>query len=87
MKIAGVACAFPPRQVSNQDILQMVRERSEAGFEGDLDFTLQQVDFFLNYIGIKHRRWLGDSDFAFEYTDFQSYFESNPDFFGSALKS
>lgn len=69
MKIAGVACAFPPRQVSNQDILQMVRERSEAGFEGDLDFTLQQVDFFLNYIGIKHRRWLGDSDFAFEYTE------------------
>ncbi|MDF1761900.1 MAG: 3-oxoacyl-[acyl-carrier-protein] synthase III C-terminal domain-containing protein [Oleibacter sp.] len=69
MKIAGIACAFPPRQVSNQDILQIVRESSEAGFEGDLDQTLQHIEYYLNYIGIKHRRWLGDNDNAFDYTE------------------
>lgn len=69
MKIAGIACAFPSRKVSNKEILQLIRERSEANFEGDLNHALQQVEFFLTYIGINHRRWLSATDNAFEYTE------------------
>lgn len=69
MKISGIAYAFPERVVSNQDIIQMVREGSESSFDGNLGRALQSVNIYLNHIGAKNRRWLGTEDKAFDYTE------------------
>ncbi|MCG8536254.1 MAG: hypothetical protein MI808_14295 [Pseudomonadales bacterium] len=68
MKIAGVAAAFPERRVTNDHVLDLIKENSSS-FEGNLDRTLRKVGLTLNYIGIKERRWLGEKDHSFEYTE------------------
>lgn len=55
MKIAGVAAAFPERRVTNDHVLDLIKENSSS-FEGNLDRTLRKVGLTLNYIGIKERR-------------------------------
>lgn len=69
MNISGIACAFPERRVSNQDIVDMVREGSADCFEGDLERALQTVSLYLRHIGAGERRWLGERDNAFDNTE------------------
>jgi acyl-CoA:acyl-CoA alkyltransferase len=57
MRIAGVATALPSRKVDNSDVLELVREHSAAGFQGDLGAALRQVEFWLAYSGSRSRRW------------------------------
>lgn len=68
MKIAGVSHAFPSRVVSNDDILQLLKERSQQGFQGDLDRALQSVNLYLRHVGARQRRWLADGEQGFSCT-------------------
>ena len=68
MKIAGVSAAFPSRKVSNQEVLDLIKQQS-PDFDGDIDRAIRRIGLSLKYIGIKERRWLGEKDFAFDYTE------------------
>ena len=68
MEIAGISASFPTRKVSNQEVLDLIRQQSTE-FEGDIDRAIRKVGLTLNYIGCKERRWLGKNDFAFDYTE------------------
>lgn len=57
MQIASIAAVLPSRKVSNDDVLDMIRAHSAPGFDGDLDETLRQINFWLAYSGSNCRRW------------------------------
>ena len=61
MKIEHLAVAFPSRVVTNDDVLNMIREESRA-FSGDLDKTLKHVRRALKASGSATRRWLGKGE-------------------------
>lgn len=69
MHVAGVAFAHPKRTVSNQEMLQIVAERSRDSFEGDLGVALQTIEHYLNYIGSQNRHWLSEGEQAFTHTE------------------
>jgi len=57
MRIAAVTAALPSQRVTNDDVLDLVREHSRAGFQGDLDAALRKINFWLAYSGSESRRW------------------------------
>ena len=57
MKILGLAANHPERKVSNRDVLRIVQQKSEAGFQGDLPATLMEVEKTLDSSGIQNRYW------------------------------
>lgn len=61
MKIERLAVAFPSRVVTNDDVLDLIREESRA-FSGDLDKTLKHVRRALKASGSVTRRWLGKGE-------------------------
>ncbi|MBL1415806.1 MAG: hypothetical protein COB27_002850 [Moritella sp.] len=69
MHISGISAAFPKRQVSNSNIVDLIRANSEQSFEGDLEKTLKTIAVMLKKTGTKTRYWLGKDDNAFEYTE------------------
>jgi acyl-CoA:acyl-CoA alkyltransferase len=58
MKLLSVKAAFPSRTVSNDEVVELIREYSAKSFVGDLDEALQRVSFYLAYSGSESRRWL-----------------------------
>lgn len=61
MKIEQLAAVFPSRVVTNDDVLNMIREESRT-FSGDLDKTLKHVRRALKASGSVTRRWLGKGE-------------------------
>lgn len=57
MRIAAIAAALPSRQVTNDDVLDLVRAHSAPVFEGDLEEAVRQIGFWLAYSGSNRRRW------------------------------
>lgn len=69
MHISGIAAAFPKRQVTNDEVVELIRANSEKTFDGDLEKTLKTIGVMLKKTGTKTRHWLGKTDTAFEYTE------------------
>ncbi len=67
MKIEAVAASFPDRVVTNTDVINLIQQQSEGAFTGDLSATLGQVEYYLNHIGNKERRWLDTNEPAFDH--------------------
>lgn len=68
MKIAGVAAAFPDRKVSNEQVIDLIKQKTSR-FEGDLKQALRKVALTLKYIGVKERRWMSEKDYSFDYIE------------------
>jgi 3-oxoacyl-[acyl-carrier-protein] synthase III len=56
MIIKGIAASLPSRIVTNDDMIEMIREQSTE-FEGDLEQTLETVKKLLEKSGLQERRW------------------------------
>jgi 3-oxoacyl-[acyl-carrier-protein] synthase III len=62
MRIAAIVAALPSRRVTNDNVIDMIREHSGPIFEGDLDDALRQINFWLGYAGSGYRRWSYDHE-------------------------
>lgn len=69
MQIASIAASFPEREVDNKEVLDLFRTRSESVFDGDLEGTLAQIAFYIEYSGARTRRWLSPGENFFVHTD------------------
>ena len=56
MIIKSVAASLPSRVVTNDDMIEMIREQSPA-FRGDIDKTLRKIHALLKISGLRERRW------------------------------
>ncbi|MFI6729048.1 3-oxoacyl-ACP reductase [Streptomyces sp. R-74717] len=62
MRIAAVSAALPSRRVTNDDVLDLVREHSADVFEGDIEEALRKISFWLAYSGSDCRVWADDGE-------------------------
>lgn len=62
MRIDAVKASFPSRVMTNEDILELVRQHSREVFEGDLEHTVRRIEKALLGSGARTRRWLGEGD-------------------------
>jgi 3-oxoacyl-[acyl-carrier-protein] synthase III len=62
MRIIGIAGTLPSQKISNQDVLDLVTERSQAQFNGDLPHTLMIIDKLLKKNGTECRYWLAENE-------------------------
>lgn len=58
MRIEGIDFVHPKTKMTNDDVVDLVRQHSENAFEGDLDVALRSVSFMLDNIGLKERYWM-----------------------------
>ncbi|MDA8866090.1 hypothetical protein N9H77_01120 [Porticoccaceae bacterium] len=56
MIIKGISASIPSRVVTNDDMVEMIRDQSTE-FEDDLDQTLETVKKLLEKSGLKQRHW------------------------------
>jgi 3-oxoacyl-[acyl-carrier-protein] synthase III len=56
MIIKGISASKPSRVVTNDDMVEMIRDQSTE-FEDDLDQTLDTVKKLLEKSGLKQRHW------------------------------
>lgn len=56
MIIEGIAASLPSRIVSNNDMIEMIAERSTE-YQGDLEQMLETIRKLLEKSGLKERRW------------------------------
>ena len=56
MIIKGIAASLPSRVVTNDDMIEMIREQSTE-FDGDLEQTLATTKRLLEKSGLQERRW------------------------------
>jgi len=54
--IKSIAASLPSRRVSNDDVIDMIREQSR-NYQGDLERALKLIRRFLVTSGLKERRW------------------------------
>src|SRR5947209_1260450 len=57
MYLSGVGCALPTRQISNDEILELVSYYSRCGYDGNLNALLSAINTKLRRIGITTRYW------------------------------
>lgn len=69
MHIQGISAVFPDRVVTNDDIIEMVRDQSKKTFQGDLEEALSSISYLLNYSGAKERRWLKPNEAFFPHVE------------------
>lgn len=62
MKLESIAVTFPSRKLTNDDIVELVRQQSEKTYEGNLDKALKRIRLLLEYSGAKERYWLGKDE-------------------------
>lgn len=60
MKIESVKFVHPDRKMTNEDVIELIREQSKDAFDGDLDTALRSVDFMLSSIGLEERYWMAE---------------------------
>ncbi len=58
MKIEAVSLSLPSWQVSNEELIDLIKFHSKATFSGNLDKTLRKISTVLNKTGAKNRFWL-----------------------------
>jgi len=61
MKIEAVKLALPSKVVTNEDVLDYIRQYSED-FRGDISSTLKEVNYYLKYSGSNTRHWLAEGE-------------------------
>jgi 3-oxoacyl-[acyl-carrier-protein] synthase III len=59
MRIDAAAVVLPSRELSNDDVVALIREHSLDLFPGDLEPTLKQIAALLRRSGARSRYWLG----------------------------
>ncbi len=62
MKITGISLRVPERVVTNDEIAEETRRRSESSFSGDIDQTIRELGRLFARSGIETRRYLGDNE-------------------------
>lgn len=62
MEIIGIKGILPSEKVSNQQILEIVEDRSKKEFKGDLPRTLTIIEKLLNNNGTEFRHWLTEDE-------------------------
>jgi acyl-CoA:acyl-CoA alkyltransferase len=62
MRIESIKVALPSRKLSNDDVVELVRQNSKATYKGELDKTLKEISFLLKYSGAEYRYWLGEGE-------------------------
>jgi 3-oxoacyl-[acyl-carrier-protein] synthase III len=62
MKIESVAATFPSRRMSNENIVDLIRQHSKDQFDGDLEHTLDRISRTLKLSGAVERRWLNEGE-------------------------
>jgi len=62
MRIDSVQARLPANIVSNEEVIDIIRSRSQEGFSGDLDATLAYILRTLEKSGSATRRWLGPDE-------------------------
>jgi 3-oxoacyl-[acyl-carrier-protein] synthase III len=67
LKIESMAVQFPSKEVSNDDILEIIRTQSNE-FSGDLERTLKTIRRQLVGSGSATRRWLNDGETSLQIT-------------------
>lgn len=67
MKIESMAVQFPSKEVSNDDVLSVIKTQSSQ-FSGDLDRTLKMIRRQLVGSGSATRRWLGEGETSLQIT-------------------
>lgn len=58
MKIESVAHSLPSWQVTNQEVVDLIRSKSKNNFTGDLEKTLRKISAILRKTGAETRNWL-----------------------------
>ena len=58
MKIIGLSAILPSRQVTNQDVINLVEQHSRDTFQEDLPKTLKTIGKLLEKSGSDTRHWL-----------------------------
>ncbi len=67
MRIQSIAATFPSKVVSNENILDLIRQHSTE-FVGDLEHTLKLVNRQLKGSGSNTRRWLAEGETSLQLT-------------------
>lgn len=62
MKIKSIDIALPSRRMTNEHIINLIREHSATGFQGDLEATLDRINRMLTLSGARERRWLAQGE-------------------------
>lgn len=62
MRIAATAYSMPNRIVSNDDVIDIIRQRSTEGYRGNLDHDLAIIRRFLVGSGLEERRWCKEGE-------------------------
>jgi acyl-CoA:acyl-CoA alkyltransferase len=55
--IKGIAASLPERRVTNEQLIDLVRQHSTGHFSGDLEHTLKLLLHILKRSGLVERRW------------------------------
>src|SRR5258708_6331191 len=58
MRVESVKVAFPSKRLTNEDVLELVRQHSESSFDGDLPKALDQIRSHILRSGAETRYWL-----------------------------
>lgn len=64
MKIAGLSYRLGSKIVTNQDLIEKVRQESNKVEKTTLDKICKQISFYFNYAGCQQRRWLAEDETA-----------------------
>lgn len=67
MKIEGISAVLPERIVTNDEIINIVKEKSEKNFKGNINNTLDSIQHLLNYCGASQRHWCKPDENYFTY--------------------
>jgi 3-oxoacyl-[acyl-carrier-protein] synthase III len=62
MKITSTVFSMPTRIVSNDEVIDIIKERSAAGYQGNLDHDLRIIRRFLVRSGLEERRWCAEGE-------------------------
>lgn len=62
MKIRAVAASIPKRVITNDDIIDIIRDESKDIYQGDLETDLQLIKKLIEKTGLKTRRWCDVKD-------------------------
>lgn len=60
MRIEAIKFLHPKTEMSNDDVVQVIREHSRDVFQGDLERALEAIKFMLDGTGLKKRYWMKD---------------------------
>lgn len=57
MEISGINCRIPSKEISNQEVLDLIHFYSRKSYSGDIDNLLNKISAYLRYVGSETRFW------------------------------